>query len=492
MKLYSAQTSQAIDRDAIDHHGIPGILLMKRAGWFAFQTLQAQWPQAQNIHIVCGTGNNGGDGLIIAQYAKINGLEVSVSLLGQQSQFKGDAKTALQEAQDCGIHIEPFCPAPLQQADVIVDAIFGTGLSKPIGGDFAQAIEQINHSGKAVLAMDIASGIDADSGAVQGTAIRADHTCTFITQKVGLYTAQGEEHCGKVHFSPLFLDPTIFQNHPYLAQNHPLKYWLNHLPERHASHHKGSAGTACLLGGNHNMMGAIQLAGLASLKSGTGLTKVVTRQSHAVAITQAVPELMCYDESQLQPQLNVCKALGIGPGLGDDLWAKNLFAACLAAPQPKVIDADGLRLLKSINLKKDSANWILTPHPGEAAYLLDTDTAEIQADRIKAIKALQQRYGGVVVLKGNGSLIYDGQELEICLAGNAGMAVGGMGDVLTGAISGFLAQGLSLWQAANLGVAVHAYAGDLLARQQGEPSITPSEVAQTIGQLLSYSGQRSH
>jgi NAD(P)H-hydrate epimerase len=492
MKLYSAKTSQAIDRDAIENHSIPGILLMKRAGWFAFQTLQQQYPNAEHIHIVCGTGNNGGDGFVIAQYAAINGLKVSVSLLGEQSKIKGDALIALQELQQAGIKPQSFSDVLIEEADIIVDAIFGTGLNQPISGIYAEVIEQINQSNKSTVAIDIPSGIHADTGAIQGTAIRAQHTCTFITQKLGLHTSHGQERSGKVHFSSLFIDPKIIAEHTVIACNHPLKFWLNKLPKREATHHKGSAGTACLIGGNQTMMGAIQLAGLASLKSGTGLTKIISRQEHTVAITQAIPELMCYSELQQNEQSATASAIAIGPGLGRDQWALDRFLQACKTEQPKVIDADALRLLKNQDISSLTPNWVLTPHPGEAAELLNTDNQTIQNDRVSAVKNLQQKFGGIIVLKGNGTLIYDGEKLEICLAGNAGMAVGGMGDVLTGTIASFLAQGLSIWDAANLGVSVHAHAGDIIAQQSGESGLMPSEVAQTIGQLLSYSGTNAN
>ncbi len=500
MKFYSAKTSQAIDRDAIDNYGIPGILLMKRAGWFAFQTLQQQLlkselpTQADNrkILVVCGTGNNGGDGFVVAQYALINGYPVTVCVIGDAQKISGDARLALEEMQQAGLQLHPFTNELIEQADIIVDALFGTGLSKPISGIYAEAIQQINASQKPVLAIDIPSGIHADSGAIQGVAIQAQHTCTFITQKPGLHTAKGQEHSGMVHFSSLFIDKQIYQQHAHFAENHPLKYWLNKLPPRKASHHKGTAGSTCLIGGNQSMMGAIQLAGLASLKSGSGLTKIITRKTHAVAITQAIPELMCYPRSRLESIIESCQSIGIGPGLGQDEWAEEVFSQSINAHSPKVIDADALRLLKNIDLSHNEANWILTPHPGEAAELLDCDNQTIQNDRIAAVQKLHARFGGVIILKGNGTLIYDEEKLEICLAGNAGMAVGGMGDVLTGTIASFLAQGLSLWDAANLGVSVHAHAGDIIARQHGEPGVMPSEVAQTIGQLLSYSGTSSN
>lgn len=489
MKLYSAQSSQAIDQDAIQNLGIPGILLMKRAGFFSFDVLQKHWPDVNHILVFCGTGNNGGDGYIIAQYACLAGYDVTVIQTGNPNKIKGDALIALNELQQLGVQPTPFSKEVLQNADLIVDAILGTGLNKPITGEAAQIIEQINQANTPVLAVDIPSGLDANTGTILGYAVQADITCTFITQKLGFYTFQGPEVCGKIHFSPLFLPKALYKKQQALAQNHPLKYWLNKLPLRLASHHKGVSGTVCLVGGNTTMMGAIQLAGLASLKTGAGLVKIITHKEHGIAITQAIPELMCYSTEELLNQAGLANVIGIGPGLGLDEWGKQLFTQTLDLPLNKVIDADALKHLANLAKQKElpTNNWVLTPHPGEAAQLLETDTASVQKDRTTAIKQLHKKYGGVIVLKGNGTLIYDGSNMEICLAGNPGMAVGGMGDILTGSIATFIAQGLSLWNAANLGVSLHAHAGDILANQSGQPGILPSEIAQVMSQLLSYS-----
>ena len=465
---------------------------MKRAGLFAFQTLEKHWPlnrdNPQHIHLVCGTGNNGGDGFITAQYALLAGYSISVSILGDEHKIQNHALFALQELKQLGIEPTPFNQACLNTADLMVDALFGTGLNQTVSGQYAKAIEHINQSQKPVLAIDIPSGLCADTGAILGVAIQAQHTCTFITQKVGLYTAQGQETAGKIHFSALCLPKQLYQPFSPLAQNHALPFWLKKYPVRLASHHKGTAGTVCLMGGNTTMMGAIQLAGLASLKTGSGLVKIITHKAHGIAITQAIPELMCYPPEEALAQVAQAKALGIGPGLGLNDWAKALFHQVIHLPISKVIDADALKHLAEYTLNQTgpiNANWVLTPHPGEAAYLLQTNTQTIQQDRIKAIKQLHQTYGGVIVLKGNGTLIYDGNHMELCLAGNPGMAVGGMGDVLTGAITSFIAQGLSLWHAACLGVALHAHAGDVLASQYGQPGLLPSEVAQTMSHLVS-------
>lgn len=485
MKFYSAQQSKQLDHLA--HNQLPGILLMKRAAMFAYQTLKHLAPKAKQLLIVAGTGNNGGDGLMLAQYARIEGFEVEIVLLGDASQLRGDALSVWQECQALELITTALTETALTKADIIVDAVFGIGLNKPVTGKLAQQFQQINAAQKPVLAMDIPSGLSADTGAVLGIAIQASHTCTFITHKPGLVTFQGVETAGKIHFSDLFIDSTLFENQPFVAENHTLNTWLKKRPALKASAHKGTQGTLLLIGGNRNMMGAIQLAGMAALNTGAGLVKILTKLEHCLAITQAQPELMVYDADaphQLAPLLESVKAIAIGPGLGQDDWAQKLWQQIMPLDLAKVVDADALNLLAKSPQKRD--DWILTPHPGEAARLLDTTPGSIQNDRFQAIRALHQRYGGVIVLKGNGSLIYDGQQMELCTAGNAGMAVGGMGDVLTGTISSFIGQGLSLFDAACLGVSSHAHSGDLLANQKSQAGILPTDVIETLSHLLKY------
>lgn len=482
--FYTAEQSRNIDRYAIKQTGIPGLLLMKRAGLYAFEILQHTYPKARRILVVCGGGNNGGDGFVLAQLAAMAGMKTEVVLAAEPDSLKGDAQRAYREMTGLGMEPIPFDSVDLTNYDVIVDALFGTGLDRPIEGSLVQWIERINRAQKPVLAMDIPSGLQADSGQVLGIAIRAAHTCTFITRKLGLYQYQGPDTAGQVHYSPLFLSKEILNTQTPVACNHSLKYWLKHLPARMQSHHKGTAGTVCLVGGDRSMMGAIQMAGMAALKTGSGLVKVVTHPEHGIALTQTLPELMCYPPEKLSDSLSSADAVGIGPGLGLGEWGKELFTQTRNLPQKKVLDADALKRLAQSPAKRD--DWVLTPHPGEAASLLGCSTQKIQENRIESARKIQQQYGGVVVLKGNGTLVYDGRQMELCLAGNPGMAVGGMGDVLTGAISGLLAQGLSLFDAACLGVSLHAHAGDILARQKGEPGLLPTELASTLSQLMTY------
>ena len=498
IQFYSAQQSQAIDAFAINEQKIPSLLLMKQAGLFSYETLLNHYPKTKKLLVLCGTGNNGGDGFIVAQLALMAGIETDVSLYGKISDLKNDALLAYQEWVHLGGQLAPFNRDALNEYDVIIDALFGTGLDnkRPLPDKVTDWIEQVNKQACPVISLDIPSGLDANTGQVHGCAIQAERTCTFITQKPGLYQFNGQDHAGKVHYSRLFLDDTAFNSQTPVAFNHPLKHWLNQLPARPATSHKGSAGRVTLMGGDVTMMGAIQMAGLASLKVGAGLVKVITQAEHAIALTQALPELMCYSENEFEKQTATANVIAIGPGLGLSNWGNLLFEQTLTLPQPKVIDADALTLLaqnptlnNNINNDVNSKvhnNWVLTPHPGEAARLLNTSTENIQQDRFQAIKTIQKKYGGVVVLKGNASLIYDGKRLEMCLAGNPGMAKGGMGDVLTGAIAGLMAQGIAPFEAACLGVNLHAHAGDILAQQKGQLGLLPTELASTLSQLLTY------
>lgn len=495
INFYTSQQVQQLEHAAIHSTHLPSLLLMKRAGLFAFKTLQMHYPNTQNLHCLCGTGNNAGDGFMVAQLASMAGWPVTVHLFGQPYQLKGDALITYQEAVALGIKLQHWdaeegevkietLKTDILKADTIIDALFGTGLNRPISGALAHFIELLNRQKTPILALDLPSGLNANTGQPQGVAIKAQRTCCFMGRKIGLYTALGSEYAGKVHFSDLFVPQSAYEFTPPVAHNHPLKCWLSALPKKQPSRHKGQAGTALLVGGDFSMMGAIQLAGLSALRLGAGLVKVISHSQHSIAIAQAIPELMCYDSQQLHVQAQHANVIAIGPGLGTQPWGQQLWQQSAALTLPKVVDADALKLLAAHPTQQN--HWILTPHPGEAAALLGITTAQVQADRVAAVKHIQQRYGGVVVLKGNGSLIYDGKRLEICLAGNPGMAVGGMGDVLTGCIASLVAQGLDLFSAACLGVSLHANAGDVLVQKTSQTGLLPSELPMVMRQLLHY------
>jgi len=476
--LYTGAQVRELDRRAIEAHGIPGSELMERAGAAAFAALRTRFPRARAIGVVCGPGNNGGDGYVLARLAREAGLAVFVMRVGA-ARTGGDAARARQKCEAAGVAVGDFALGLLVACDVVVDALFGTGLSREVEAEGRAAIEAMNVSGRPVLALDIPSGLQADSGRVLGAAVRAHATVTFIGLKAGLFTGEGRTHAGEILFDSLGVPAEVY------SALTPQAYRLTEtglrglLPRRARTAHKGEAGFVLVVGGDRGMPGAAQLAGRGALRAGAGLAILATHPVHAAAVNAACPELIAHGvrtEKDLRGLLARATVIGLGPGLGQSGWGRTLFRAALKAARPLVVDADGLNWLATKPSRRD--DWILTPHPGEAARLLKMTAAGIQTDRFAAARAIAKRYGGVCVLKGSGTLIAsaDGEPIELCDRGNPGMASGGMGDVLTGVIAALRAQGLSPRDAACLGVWVHAAAGDDAAAQGGEIGLIASDL----------------
>ncbi|MEW5755521.1 MAG: NAD(P)H-hydrate dehydratase [Pseudomonadota bacterium] len=481
--LYRAADTRALDRLAIEA-GTPGITLMERAGAAAFDLLRKCWPQAQHLAVFCGGGNNGGDGFVIARLAKRQGMMVSVFLLADAAKLKGEALQSYQAMLAEHVSVEAQLPADLQGFDLAVDSLLGTGLSEPVRGPYQQAIELMNASTIPVLAIDIPSGLSADTGVVLGVAVKAQATITYIGVKQGLLTGAGPDYCGELVFAGLGVPEAIYAQVPPAA--HRIDYALlkPQLPPRARGAHKGAHGHVLLIGGETGMSGAITLAGEAALRCGAGLVSIATRREHAALISAARPELMSHGvetQEEFAALLDRANVVAIGPGLGRSEWGRRMLRYVLGLKRPVVIDADGLNLLAEQPCRHD--HWILTPHPGEAARLLDVATATVQADRFEAARALQQRYGGVVALKGAGSLICDDQQqISLCTDGNPGMGSGGMGDVLTGVIAALLAQGFTRGDAARLGVCLHSAAADRAAHD-GERGLIASDLMAHLRRL---------
>ena len=468
-QLYRAEQVRELDRRAIEELGIPGITLMERAGQAAFDALRERWPRARRIAVLCGVGNNGGDGFVVARLARVAGLEVRLFQLGDGAKLKGDARKAAEAWHGYGGESRPFDAAALEGndvegVDVIVDALFGTGLERPLEGAWREAVEAMEAAAAPLLAIDTPSGLHADSGVVLGAAARAALTVTFIALKQGLFTAQGPDYCGEIRFHGLEVPPAAFEGIEPSARMLPTTPAGEVLGRRRRDAHKGDFGHVLVIGGDHGMMGAARLAGEAAARCGAGLVTIATRPEHAAALAAVRPELMCRGVSgpdELEPLLERATVIAIGPGLGRSEWAESLLAAALTSYLSLVVDADALNLIAGRKLSRD--DWVLTPHPGEAARLLERSSGDIQADRFSAVDALQTRYGGVALLKGAGSLIRAGGETALCAAGNPGMAAGGMGDVLSGVVAALIAQGLTPRRAAELGVTLHAVAADRAA-----------------------------
>lgn len=489
--LYRAADVRELDRMAIEEHGIPGFELMSRAGQAAFDLLRDQWPQARRLCVLCGVGNNGGDGYVIAALAEKAGFEAHVVQVGDAAKTQGDALTALQRAQEEGASFETFGADTKLEGDVIVDALLGTGLNGDVRGDYVAAIAAINHSRCPVLAVDIPSGLCSDTGRVLGCAVKADCSISFIGCKQGLLTGQAPDFVGQLFFASLQVPEAVLNDLPpgaTLIREAHLRSWL---PPRSRLSHKGNNGHVLVIGGDLGMGGAVAMAAEAAGRVGAGLISVITRPQHIAAILARRPECMVLgvgEADQISSSLQKADILVVGPGIGQSSWGQGLLKQVLATDLPLVLDADGLNLLATWQGEASLAqrgNWVLTPHPGEAARLLESTTEAVSRDRYAAVSQLQQKYQGAVVLKGAGSLIAgDEGALWVCHSGNPGMATGGMGDVLSGIIGGLLAQGLTLEQAAAAGVKVHAAAGDRAAEQAGQRGLLATDLMPYIRRLV--------
>ncbi len=483
--LYTAQQTRELDRCAIQDHGIPGITLMSRAAAAAYDYLLECWPEVERVQVLAGTGNNGGDGYLLADLAHKRGLPASVLQVGDARKISGDALQALQQAQANGVEVRPFAEEELLPCGVIVDALLGTGLGGDVRGEYREAIEAINAAGVPVLAVDIPSGICADTGRVLGCAVRADATATFIGRKRGLYTLDAMDHTGPVRYCSLGVPAEVFRRIDADAGLLDLDLLLAALAPRPATAHKGKYGTVLVIGGDHGMAGAAALAGEAALRCGAGLVRVATRPEHVAPLVARTPELMplgVESGADLQPLVESADVLVAGPGLGQSSWSEYLLRVAVNSGKPLVLDADGLNQLAAGRVKP-RPGIVYTPHPGEAGRLLRSSTAEVQADRFAAARELQRQLGGVVVLKGNGSLVAGSGELWLSPYGNPGMASGGMGDVLSGVIGALLAQGLAAPTATALGVCLHGAAGDLAAIE-GQRGLIASDLMPHLRELL--------
>ncbi len=477
--LYRAAQVRELDRRTIAA-GIDGFALMQRASAAAWQVLRNRWPAVRSLSVLCGGGNNGGDGHVLAALAAAEGLAVRRILLKPIDDLSGDARRAADMATAAGVAAEPWRPDRAPSDELLVDAMLGTGLSGEVRGAFREAIAAVNASGRPVLALDIPSGLHADTGAVLGEAVRATLTVTFIGDKLGLHTGTAADRVGELAFRALGVDAEAEADLPPAARLLDVAAIADWLPPRRRAAHKGDCGHALVLGGAPGFGGAALLAAEACARLGTGKISLATAPEHVTASLVRRPEVMVHgvrgaaDLGALPGRADV---LVVGPGLGQASWGQGVLQAALDVGRPLVVDADGLNLLASRfpGLRRD--DWILTPHPGEAARLLGVSAAEVEADRPTAVAELQRRRGGVIILKGAGSLVAGPAGLAVCPYGNPGMASGGMGDALSGMLGALLAQGVPLEAAARLGVVIHARAADLAAADGGERGLLAGDLA---------------
>lgn len=476
-RLYCTDTLRAIDRQAQQLPGVDAHVLMQRAAHAAWQAARRRWPDARHITVLCGPGNNGGDGWILAGLASADGCAVRIHAAPPHDRASAAARRARAE---CSLPVAPLdtldAAVQGQLPDLVVDALFGIGLTRPLQGDVAHAVERVNRAAVPVLSLDVPSGVDADSGHVAGPAIRAAATISFLAGKRGLHTGAALDHVGEVEYHRLGVP---VQDLPGAEAG----LWLPALlrfGRRDRDSHKGSHGHVLAIGGDHGMAGAIGLCAMAALRTGAGKVSVLSRAAHAALLTGLQPELMVHDDQALS-LLEDADVVVVGPGLGTGSWGRGLLQHALACGKPLVLDADALNLLQQSH--RLPAGTVLTPHPGEAARLLGCATASVQANRFAAAASLVARHGATVVLKGAGTVIASpGRTDAVIAAGNPGMASGGMGDLLAGVIAALLAQGHDGFGGAAMGALLHGCAGDAAALQ-GERGMLASDLLAPLRQL---------
>ncbi|MBL8471090.1 MAG: NAD(P)H-hydrate dehydratase [Rhodocyclaceae bacterium] len=451
----------------VEEHYLPGASpkLMDRAGAAAsFEALRMLAGRGGRVLVACGPGNNGGDGFVVARQLRQSGFDVVAAFAADPARLSADAAQAYSAWRSTGGEIVSDLAAGTYA--LLIDAIFGIGLMRPVQGIYATWIKRMNAMGLPVLAIDVPSGLDSDTGRTLGVAVRAQHTATMIALKPGLLTLDGPDCCGSISVHELGLDcAAVAPPDAHVAG--PAAY-ARHLNPRLRNTHKGSHGSVAIIGGAPGMLGAALLAARAALKIGAGRVYVGLQDTTGFPVDPAQPELMLRAALELlaQPQISV---LAVGPGLGMSETAAALLRQALVLPLPLVLDADALNLIAGSRALADlaaarSAPTLFTPHPMEAARLLGCDTATVQAARPAATLEIARRYNARVVLKGCGSILaLPGGSWLINTSGNPGMGAAGMGDVLTGMITGLLAQGWSADAALVGGVHLHGRAGDRLS-----------------------------
>ncbi|WP_419832831.1 NAD(P)H-hydrate dehydratase [Endozoicomonas atrinae] len=502
--LYTADQVRQLDHVAIHQEGIPGFELMTRAARTVLSTIGRYWPEADTLLVLCGAGNNGGDGYLVAKLAKEKGLRVSVLSFKNPAELSGDALTAWQACSDAGVVIRPYDSKQSLCADVIVDAMLGTGLSGDVRGDYLDAIKRLNHLENPVCAVDIPSGLCANTGVPLGDAVKVQLTVSFIGLKQGLMTGQGPEYCGELVFNSLRVPESVYQAVPSSCRRISPGQFRGWLSPRSRAAHKGDFGHVLLIGGNKGMPGAIIMAAESAIHCGAGRVTVVTRKRHLSALAVRCPEVMgtsVKSRSGLGSLADGKNVIVVGPGLGRDDWGLKLLKDALAAECPVVLDADALNLLSDHPqlLKGRKSPMIFTPHPGELARLSGLDVPAIQKNRFAALvdshrqlTALTGESGAesqqdiALLLKGAGTLIFDGQNTALCSDGNPGMAVAGMGDVLSGVIGALLAQGVEPFKAAQMAAWLHASAADEVVAGQGETGLRATELIPVIRQRMNF------
>jgi len=498
--LFSADAVRQIDAYVIDQQGIDGFELMQSAAHAAFRCLVRGWRDCRSVLVLCGAGNNGGDGYLIAASARRHGLDVHCVAVAPTGKLSGDARKAWQKALSDGVEVLELDAIKDSDLDdlfastgLIVDAMLGTGVSGAPREPFAALISRCNQATAPVLAVDLPSGLNATTGAAEGDVVHAAMTVTFIGLKAGLFTGQGAAVCGEMVFESLDTEEGLAgSGQKPIACRRDWDSVMPWLPPRPANAHKGRFGHVLVVAGDRGFGGAGLLAAEAAARSGAGLVSLATRPEHVTAALARCPSVMVHGlihGSELPSLLDAASVVVCGPGIGRSAWGQQMLEKVIASGKPRVLDADALNLLSG-RVAVLADNHILTPHPGEAARLLNCSVSEVEADRMAAASKLQALYGGTILLKGAGTVVASaGETLDVISGSNPGMATGGMGDVLSGIIGALLGQVDDGQKAAVLGASVHLSAADLASEARGFIGLIPTDVIDALPLVFRKSEQ---
>lgn len=527
-QLYTARQVRALDQLMIEQVPISSLKLMRRAASVVLSVVCQRWPQLRRLVVFAGTGNNGGDGYYLAALAAADGIKVQVLECGDHERLSADALSARVEAIAAGVSCRPYdmlldlASAQFSQDTVLIDAILGTGFKGPLRESHESVIEWINGSDLPVVSVDLPSGLNCDTGSVGEIAVKATMTVCLVGLKQGLFTGKAPDYAGEIVFHDLGM-PESVRASPQARSPSSTRIDIHAVTDclipRSASTHKGQCGNVLVVGGDLGFGGAAIMAAEAAARAGAGTVTLLTRSQHTTAALMRRPEVMVrgvdepdgFGSEQILALLQRASVVVLGPGLGNSNWSHSMLRQVLqfaGTHLPVVLDADALNLLAeyaSLEAESDGGDavlplrsplWVLTPHPGEAARLLQVTVSAVESDRFAAVTSLQSRWGGSVVLKGAGSLLCtetaraDRVETEVgidvCTEGNPGMASGGMGDVLAGLIGGLIAQGLSPALALRCGVCIHGEAADLAVEEAGERGLLATDLMLPIRRLVNH------
>lgn len=490
-RILSGKQMKSCDQNTICQIGIPSLVLMERAALTVVEEMYRANFDLTSVLVLCGSGNNGGDGFAIARILDERGVPVTVAFVGKDSSMSGETGIQRKICETCKIKI--VSNSMEGEYTTIVDAIFGIGLSRPVAGNYAEVIEWINHQQAKVVAADIPSGICADTGKVMGTAVKADLTVTFAYRKPGQILYPGTQYCGTVICRGIgILQERLEDEVPELFSYS--KEDLEKIPCRNPYSNKGTFGKVLLIAGSEGMSGAACLAALAAYRSGCGLVRVFTPECNRAVIQTYLPEAIvtAYDSEgfplkKLEEVLSWADVTGIGPGLGTQECSAQILEYVLKNfKKPLVIDADGLNMLahNKAPLRDRNGPVILTPHIGEMMRLLDVSKEAVLENIMETAKQFAKKYGVICALKDARTIVSDGEKTYINESGNSGMATGGSGDVLTGVICGLLAQGMQPFEGAAVGVYLHGLAGDAARVKKGAYAVLASDIADGVGAVL--------